>query len=78
MILQLTDHCNIAFHKEMLSLLHSLGDISSGINTSVSARNLTGTSTMFTSVLISHNAQDHPMNVIMVVFFVQGYVTMVS
>ena len=62
----------------MLPLLHSLGDISSGINTSVSARNLIGTSKIFTSVLISHNAQNHPMNVITVVFFVEGYVTMVS
>ena len=42
LILQLANHCNITLSKEMLLLLHMLGDFSSITNACVSARNLTG------------------------------------
>ena len=33
---------------------------------------------IFTVTLISHNAQNHPMDVLTVAFFVQDYITLVS
>ena len=46
---------------------------------SISARNKLGAYIkIFTGALLHHNAQNHPVDVVTVVFFVQGNVRMVS
>ena len=64
-MLQLANHSNIALNKEMLPLLVS----PQYSKASISSRNKPGAnSKIFTGALISHNVQNHPMDVVMELF----------
>ena len=84
MILQLGNHYNIALDKAILLLLHPLGVLIQYTKASISARNKLGAYIkIFIDVLIRHNAQKPPMDVVMVVFLCSrqcynGYLTVVS
>ena len=68
-MLQLASHSNIASDKETLPLLHPLDGFTSILQSNISARNKPGAYIkIFTGALISHNAQNHPMDVVTVVF----------
>ena len=64
-MLQLANHSNITLNKETLLLLHPLDGFTSYSKASISARNKPGTYIkIFTGTLMSHNAQNHPMDVV--------------
>ena len=68
-MLQLANHSNIALNKETLPLLHPLDGFTSILQASISARNKPGAYIkIFTGALISHNTQNHPMDVVTVAF----------